>query len=550
VLSATSYERFHRIRAKEGEVVDEEKTEFCIWADDSNYGVMVRYYSDLQKKEIKGVPKKYSEIPTELRLGMRSIFNIRRRSDRAADARIVFGPLVSIDTFRFWRMRDFAAGYLSGEFPKTVEHEELPGSLLGIEDIVHLQTQILESQLWRRWQRRAASQAKTRGGSAIIEKLRTYIEKEAALQLSKKLNDRDDYQTLEMEIGTVEERPRFIDAETAVDPRKSEPHDICRSWRTFSLESLLDPKGVYILASDTGTGKTTFLRYLQLQVLKHGKRIPIFLHARHIADKDYTDVRSFVSHVAEKLQPSLPNGDLLRFLNEEFHNRILMLVDGLDQIGGIGTEYEHVLDKLLGVCKDNLIVASRPTAVESLEGNKNVNFLRVKPFKESALKPYFGEHYQRARQLCERDQNLIAVPMLAYMVRTLIENRRDKGIRNRASLYKRFVHYILKEYVHEESKMSKDEQQTVRGLLREISYEALKSENPMVQRIPLEFCWKFTHKYKDIEIDKLPKYGLVNLIVDKSEGVEEYLYYSHQSFQEYLAAEWASRSEERMDYMI
>ena len=44
--------------------------------------------------------------------------------------------------------------------------------------------------------------------------------------------------------------------------------------------------------------------------------------------------------------------------------------------------------------------------------------------------------------------DLIAIPMLAHMVRMLIEEKQDKNINNHAELYEKFIGDILTKYKH------------------------------------------------------------------------------------------------------
>lgn len=382
----------------------------------------------------------------------------------------------------------------------------------------------------------------------ITDSLRMRIRSEARDHLSKKLRKRDDYQPLEMELGSIEEIPLLPEFDIAFEVQKARQIESARVWRTFDSKFLLDPRALYILSSDVGTGKTTFLRHLQLRILKKKKRIPIFFYAKDIENWNFKDTDTFLMDLAEKLKAWLPEKNAFKFFKAIFATRIVLLIDGLDQITGVGTEYENVLYNILKVCVDNLIVASRPSAVISQEMNSNVAFLRLKPFNKDVREEYYGQHYQRVCELCERDPSMLGIPMLAYMVRELIEKGRDQNITNRALLYERFVDYVLEEYDHEESKLAEGERAHVRQLLQEISYKALANKEPFVQKVPLRNCCQFIDEYE--KIDRLTKYGLVNLIVNTSEETEKCLYFTHQSFQEYLAAEYASQSKDRINYLV
>ena len=380
--------------------------------------------------------------------------------------------------------------------------------------------------------------------------IRELLKAEALKHLREKLRSKDenDYQPLELEYGVLyredeESQSAFVD-----NLQNEFTHN--RKWASFVISTLLKPFAVYILSSDVGTGKTTFLRYLQLQLLKKKGRVPLYIHASKIEKWDPENVADFAKHLAKCFYPTLKDKQVVSFFEYAFNqDKIFFLVDGLDQIRGVGTEYDLLIDKITELVHDNLIIASRPTAVTSQERNERITFLWLEPFGTDAQKRYFGEHYKRARELTTNAPDLVSIPMLAHMVRTLIEKKQDKNIKNRAELYRRFVNYVLREYEHEEVKLSREMVIATRSILEQISYDALAKENPLIQKITTAFCWE---RVKDsaVRIDDLSKYGLVNLIVERSTGVEDFLYFTHQSFQEFLAAVWAAKSKDRIRYIL
>jgi hypothetical protein len=382
----------------------------------------------------------------------------------------------------------------------------------------------------------------------VEHQLRKKLCAEAKRGLSEKLHDQEsDYQPLAMQIGSVPDTQptgsNFLDPESR--PR---PEDHNRSWKDFDSDELLHLQGAYILSSETGTGKTTVLRYLQLKILDQGQFLPIFVHASDLEGLKFENRDSFISHLVELLEPELPKAQVAAFLKKHV-DRIKLLVDGLDQIEGAGTKYRDLLGKLLSSFGKNLIIASRPFAVISREQDTTVKFLRLKPFSSNAQKSYFGEHYKRACELCRSCPELMAVPMLAYMVRPLIEEGRDENVRNRTDLYNAFIDYVLTQYTHDNIVSDEDVETDVREAIADICYRALARKSPHVQKIPVAFCHKYAKKH-DTSVVKLLKHGLVSLIIDRTRGTDEFIYLSHQSFQEYLAAEWASRSESRTQRIL
>lgn len=389
----------------------------------------------------------------------------------------------------------------------------------------------------------------------IERQLRSKLRVEAKSGLAEKLHQRNcnDYKARSMEVGFTSTKVKKVKSDLKTDTQSVNPEDHNRSWKDFDYEKLLSPKDVYVISSSTGTGKTTFLRYLQLRILEHNQFMPILLHADHLKGFNLCDTNSFLTHLADLLKFGRQKKPLLMYLKDCFKRmQIILLVDGLDQIEGSGTDKRNVFEWLLRLFNQNLVVSSRPFAVISQEQNPKVTFLRLKPFSIEAQMDYFGKLYDRASQICCSCRELLGIPMLAYMVRMLIEKKQDENIRNRSDIYKRFLDYVLKPetgYRHDRLQSDVDISHDVRQALGEISYEALCNEEPHIQKIPLNICRPYVKNHGTTTVQLL-QHGLPTLIADRSQGLDEFLYFTHQSFQEYLAAEWAAINKERVDLML
>ena len=389
----------------------------------------------------------------------------------------------------------------------------------------------------------------------IGNKIHNLLKSEALHHLCKKLksNDKNDYQLLGLECGTIK-KDKIPQEEYNYDDRLENQYNHNRKWEKFDFEALLKPFGIYILSSNVGSGKTTFLRHLQWKILEKNDQIAIYVHAAEIENGQMNNMDDFMTHLAKQFYPE-SREKVKSLLEHKFSSgKIVLLVDGLDQIHSGGAEYEPLTKKIMERVQNNLIIASRPSAVNRLEDDKEVIFLRLLPFDEDMQKEYFGEYYKRAVELSKNTSDLVRIPMLAYMVRTLIEKKLDINIRNRAELYKEFVNYILGEYEHGEAKLTPDLRISIRQCLRKISYDALDEEKPFIQKIPLEYYYKQDGCLPDghamMKAEVLTKCGLVNLIVETSAGVEDFLYFTHQSFQEYLAAEGAAKDENKINHIL
>ena len=372
-----------------------------------------------------------------------------------------------------------------------------------------------------------------------IKEFKSQLKDDAEKHLAEKLHykNRKDYQSLGVEIGLIKK---------SNSKEEGPGYDHNRTWDNFDDSKLKSSDGVYILSSETGSGKTTFLRQLQLTILEETELIPLFIEASSAATLDYRNknTNNFLEGVAKLFNGYLQNKHEYDFLQKHLDN-VVFLIDGLDQI--VGTGYRNLINNLTDVIEDRLIITSRPFAAIGKEEDSKIKFLRLKPFSENEMEIYFDAKFKRAKELCRTCPEMIRVPMLAYMVRYLIEEGEDKNIKNRTQIYQAFVNHVLEK--HYSDKLNSDPQQKleIRESLGEISYRAIVNDPPFLQRIPLEFAVK--HVNRNVRIDDFLKSGIVQSIVNRTHVNKKYLYFSHQSFQEYFAAEWIvskSVAEERI----
>ena len=378
-----------------------------------------------------------------------------------------------------------------------------------------------------------------------IKEFREQLRNEAVRHLIEKLHnrERDDYRPMGLEIGLLDRSRR---EEEGFCPQ---PADHNRIWGKFDCKQLENPTGVYILSSETGAGKTTFLRNLQLTIIDSTELIPLYLDASDLDGLTFSErnIDIFLRSLGKLFYGYLQDGHEEKFLKNNFDD-IVFLIDGLDQITGSGTEYKSLIDKLLRVVEDKLIITSRPFAVIEKEIDCRIAFLRLNPFSEREAQIYFAKRYKRAKELCKTCSELLYIPMLAYMVRCLIEEGRDGNVKNRAGLYKEFIDYIFEEYSHNNRKVSKGTKSRIRDAFATISFKSIANVKPFLQKIPLSVAINFIDT--NVEIDDLLKSGLAHTIVNRTSGVDEFLYFSHQSFQEYLAAEYIAQCDKRIQQVL
>ena len=91
--------------------------------------------------------------------------------------------------------------------------------------------------------------------------------------------------------------------------------------------------------------------------------------------------------------------DLEYFLDTHFRDgKIFFLFDGLDQIKG--DDYISLVNTIFKIIvRNRVIISSRPSAVIPLESERELPFLRLKPFSSEDIKLYFGDDYEQARSI-------------------------------------------------------------------------------------------------------------------------------------------------------
>jgi len=238
--------------------------------------------------------------------------------------------------------------------------------------------------------------------------------------------------------------------------------------------------------------------------------------------------------------------DIKDFFDTYFRDgKIFFLFDGLDQIKG--DDYTSLVNTIFKIITNNrVIISSRPSAVIPLESERGLPFLRLKPFSSEDIKLYFGDDYEQARSISRFAPDLIRVPMLAFMLKTLVREGKTENIFNRADIYARFIDHVI--YWHETSRPLVTDVQLIEGVkkvLKRISFDALNLNEPQIQKISINLpVIEDLNREFGININALTKFGLVNLILEMGDITQHSLFFTHQSFQEFLAAQYISESED------
>jgi len=381
------------------------------------------------------------------------------------------------------------------------------------------------------------------------------IQKEIQLEYDKSLQQKlknSSFISLRLQRGDIPEKKRKKVREDLNDLQnsaKEEPTHY-RVWNNFLINELMPPTGSYLLSANVGFGKTTFLYWLSSELNKKNDYLALCILCSTFAEwkpESWDDLKTRLSNL---LKPLFQNSSYeTQFVNDsdindclEFffgQNKIVFFYDGLDQVSGQSVSYPGIIKSMLRIAGQNkAVISSRPSALIFFDKDPNFTFLRLMQFTKDDERKYFGDYFGTISSIRALAPELKTIPMLAFMVKTLAISGKIREVKNRSDLYERFINHILTE----QNPMTLDGQTIrVQEELEKISFESLNGETPYVQIIPI------SEKYinKD-SISIILKYGLVNFILEDGKN---FLFFTHTSFQEYLAARFIENSDRRNEYI-
>ncbi|MFZ5451440.1 MAG: HEAT repeat domain-containing protein [Thermodesulfobacteriota bacterium] len=304
-----------------------------------------------------------------------------------------------------------------------------------------------------------------------------------------------------------------------------------RWWGTFDTDYFLRSRGKFLLVGEVGTGKTTMLHWLASKIAIDMQRLPFYLNLRDIRGiVTYDKLSRAFSNYAKPHIPRIAKGHFDQLLDQ---GRLVFLFDGLDQVSI--EDYGTLVRQLLLLVKGNeLILATRPTPARYLEDIRDLNVLRLKPFDEDDRKAYFGDSlYERAIEYCAMAPELTKVPILAYMVKRLLIAGDSPTQGKRSGLYASFINHIL--FTQHSSLISQANR--VHRTLKALAFWSLAAVDPQFGFADYDVFDQ--HNEGRVNERKLLDFGLVNSLLERGQGSRPQLFFTHQSFQEFLAAQYA-----------
>ncbi|GKS65429.1 hypothetical protein YTPLAS72_27330 [Nitrospira sp.] len=309
-----------------------------------------------------------------------------------------------------------------------------------------------------------------------------------------------------------------------------------RKWERVDVNELMPLRGKFILSADVGTGKTTFVHWVASELVRNTEITPIVLSCQTLEPWVLRTSEEAQSGIRSTIASQLKNKFLPKDVEHALcaakdNGTLVFLFDGLDQIRGEHpSDVVQLAQSVAG--QGPILITSRPSAINSsLEKDEQLIFLCPQPFSISDQRLYFGMHYKTAKAVCALAPDLTRVPMLAYMVRELILKCHLKRSSTRTELYEAFLAHVVTD--HGANVRLQDKPGLVGKVepsLGKLAFEALARARPHIQRVPSKMY------VGEVPLEDLIAFGLVNRLIDRG---KEALLFTHQSFQEFLAAKHA-----------
>jgi HEAT repeat protein len=262
--------------------------------------------------------------------------------------------------------------------------------------------------------------------------------------------------------------------------------------RPVNVNELLRRRSKAVIAGAPGCGKSTLLRYLALQALTKGKRLPILLALKEVTKHDLERAKWRLDQLLlDKIVASFPlSAPEEQKLREHVRLRIaagetIILLDGLDEVSG--EEFFNDLCRALqqfsaSAGSSQLLVSARPYALQA-----RFDYLpemEIVPLNPRQVVLFLEQYYGRttavqalSMQLQRPDlRDLASVPLLLTMLAHL--HLQGHGlVGDRLELYRQIVHHLTntldREKMVDRFRLPDPEGLYKHGFLRHLAYSHL-----------------------------------------------------------------------------
>lgn len=503
---------------------------------------LATYFFNLKEMQSDGTYRNYRQLPRRLRDGGLSLFTVHSNVGRKSPYIRASASALRPGVLTFFRTTDYSAilpsSWSQNGVAVSVSINTEPSlDLIELADWVGVMSTKIA---WIRPKDDSKSTKRKALGIRGLGPLMQAARGEASSFLAKQVHSEKGNRYIErsLEIGRFPAKHEECDG----GQHFRDPALLGRIWEGIANNALLPPGRNYFLVSPSGSGKTTYLRHLQLTLLERHHILALYCTASEIVNRDATDLYSLCTSIFEPrfaLQTTRTRGGLV--MDCFAAGKVVLLVDAVDNLGSPGGNCATLVETLLrAVGQGRVMFAGRPSAARWCEEMKDLAFIRLKPFDDTALRVYFGDRFEEALGLCSWNLDIVESPMLAYLIREVLNNGQGHTLRSRWDLYQRFLNYIL--YHHPSNRQTHDHEgwvSSVRDALSEISFASIDRDPPIWTCLPWAFLQSLAPGIRE-GLGRLSSTGIVDLLETENASDAICLNFLHQSFQEYLAALWAS----------
>jgi hypothetical protein len=312
--------------------------------------------------------------------------------------------------------------------------------------------------------------------------------------------------------------------------------------RIVSLKEILKRDGKdYIIVANSGMGKTTLLKWLELNIGHKevgAELLPIYFHLSSLQNCNSSD--GLIKMTADLFGIAMDRRRLigaLRYLcNRE---KLVFLLDGLDQI----KKQEIILNclrqkSLFGKCK--AIIGARPIAYDKFGGSlSQYQPLELMPFDTKRLKSYLRDKWNdpQIKRLVRENPQIVRIPILLQMIYAMSSQNAagESQYKNKTELYTKFIDHLsrhekeLDDIFRQNPQNYLNTRAVIEDEMRRLCYQSINEG--YLGRLSESDAGRYLDDPAHMNV--LLRWGLFNKVVEQE---KESLLFRHQSFQEYFAA--------------
>jgi hypothetical protein len=299
-----------------------------------------------------------------------------------------------------------------------------------------------------------------------------------------------------------------------------------------------------VFYGDAGVGKTMFMLFLEKELLKR-EVLALYIHASEIesATEDFLKalIKTKLNRVFRDASQWMPGVKMIGLVDYVVrYHKIVFIIDAYDQIKEEKIKDVHrLLQDAIDGCP--FVISTRPYSLKGLTDTLDgLNHAEIKRFDEERLRQFFGREYDKVQGLTKESKGLIAIPLLARLIKSLVLSGETGEINNRTDLFERFIRHLIDKQIENDRQggIARDKYEYYEMLARiaELSLSLLRKG--IKEIFSPDEAEEFRRYFTPMEkTELLVDVGRHILDIESKEGFrEDKLKFHHPNFQEYFAS--------------